>query len=220
MAGYIFSLNDARLTALPSGALWWSHRGILCVSDLHFGKSDRIARRGGALLPPYETRDTLERLETDILRNNPQTVICLGDSFDDLAASEEMDAEDHLCLTSLMAGRNWIWIAGNHDPGPIGIGGSHKSEIAVGPLHFRHIADLAKTAEVSGHFHPKARLSAKGRGMSRPCFLLDNHRLIMPAYGTYTGGLRSDSAALAALMEQDAVAILTGKTSVAIPMPR
>jgi len=131
-----------------------------------------------------------------------------------------MDAEDHLCLTSLMAGRNWIWIAGNHDPGPIGIGGSHKSEIAVGPLHFRHIADLAKTAEVSGHFHPKARLSAKGRGMSRPCFLLDNHRLIMPAYGTYTGGLRSDSAALAALMEQDAVAILTGKTSVAIPMPR
>lgn len=215
-----FTLNNARLTALPSGALWWSERGVLCVSDLHFGKSNRIARRSGSLLPPYETSETLERLEADILRNNPQMVICLGDSFDDLAAFEEMDHTDHLWLTSLMAGRHWVWISGNHDPGPVDISGSHVNEISLGPLVFRHITVAGTCGEVSGHFHPKARINSKGRSLSRPCFLLDQERLILPAYGTYTGGLRSDSAALKAIMRTDAVAILTGKIAVKLPMPR
>jgi uncharacterized protein len=218
MRTYEFSFHNANLTALPSGALWWAKAGLLCVSDLHFGKSSRIARKGGTLLPPFENADTLARLEKDILTRNPQTIICLGDSFDDLAAFEEMEVEDHNWLTCLMAGRKWIWIEGNHDPGPVDIGGTHVGSFRAGPLTFRHIADPDEMGEVSGHFHPKSRLIAKGRSISRPCFLIDERRIILPAYGSYTGGLRSDAPVLNELMSPKSIAVLTGKSATAMPM--
>jgi DNA ligase-associated metallophosphoesterase len=204
------------LTLLPSGGLFWPARKLLAVSDLHLGKSERLARRGGALLPPYETQATLEKLDRDLDRTGAEIVICLGDSFDDLTAAGSLAEDLRLWLTRLIAGRDWTWITGNHDPGPIDIGGTHRAELTLAPFTFRHIADPAETAEISGHYHPKARLA----GQSRPCFLMDANRLILPAYGTYTGGLRSDDPTLTALMAEDALAILTGPRVLAIPMPR
>ncbi len=220
MSGTAFSLAGETLTALPSGALLWPAQRLLTVSDLHLGKSDRIARRTGTLLPPYETRDTLARLDADITAHAPDIVICLGDSFDDLTAAETLPPEEALTLTRLMAGRRWIWVEGNHDPGPLALGGTHLAEARLGPLTFRHIADPAATAEVSGHYHPKATLAAKGQRVTRPCFLLDTSRVILPAYGTYTGGLHSHAPALIALMAPDARAILLASPPRAIPMPR
>ncbi|EEW24429.1 ligase-associated DNA damage response endonuclease PdeM [Rhodobacter ferrooxidans] len=216
MSGYGFSLAGQALVALPSGALHWPAQGLLCVSDLHFGKSDRLARRGGALLPPYETRATLARLDADLEATAARQVICLGDSFDDLDAADRLEDSDALWLTRLMAGRDWTWIAGNHDPGPLALGGSLRAEVRLQTLTFRHIADLGTTGEVSGHYHPKARLA----GQARPCFLLDDTRLILPAYGAYTGGLRSDDAVLTTLMGPKALAVLTGRRALALPMPR
>ncbi len=214
MNGHDFTLADARLCALPSGALHWPAHATLIVSDLHFGKSTRLARRGGGLLPPYDTQATLTRLEADITRTAPRHVLCLGDSFDDLQAETEMDEADRLWLTRLMAGRDWTWIVGNHDPGPLSLAGSHRDTVHLGPLTFRHIADPAQTAEVSGHYHPKARLA----GQSRPCFLLNQHRLILPAYGAYTGGLRASAPVFATLMGPKALALLTGRRVIAMPM--
>lgn len=211
---HAFTLAGETLHALPSGALHWPAQSLLCVSDLHFGKSERLARRGGALLPPYETRATLEKLEADIDRTAPAQVICLGDSFDDLAAADGLEEAARLRLARLMAGRDWTWIEGNHDAGPVDIGGTHRATVTLGPLTFRHIADPSQSAEISGHYHPKARL----KGTSRPCFLLDALRLILPAYGTYTGGLRTDDADLQALMQKGALAILTGPRALPIPM--
>ena len=216
MTSYQFTLNGTTLTALPSGALYWPAQNLLAVSDLHFGKAERIARRGGTLLPPFDTSETLSRLDADIAATNPASVICLGDSFDDLDAANALSDANHLWLAKLMAGRDWTWIMGNHDPGPINLGGSHKAEITLGPLAFRHIADPKQTAEISGHFHPKARIA----GQSRACFLLDHARLIMPAYGVYTGGLWCDHPALTALMAKTALAILTGPRAIPMPMPR
>ncbi|NBE07779.1 ligase-associated DNA damage response endonuclease PdeM [Paragemmobacter ruber] len=210
---HAFTLSGETLHALPSGALYWPARRLLCVSDLHLGKSERLARRGGALLPPYETRETLHRLEAEVDRTAPATVICLGDSFDDLAAVRGLEDEARLRLARLMAGRDWTWIEGNHDAGPVEIGGTHRAQMTLGPLTFRHIADAAQTGEISGHYHPKARL----KGTTRPCFLLDGDRLILPAFGTYTGGLPTDAAALKGLLRQGALAILTGPR--ALPMP-
>lgn len=204
------------LHLLPSGGLYWPARKTLTVSDLHLGKSERLARRGGALLPPYETQATLEKLDRDLDFTRAETVICLGDSFDDLAAADGIEDASRLWLARLMAGKQWIWITGNHDPGPIEIGGTHRAELTLQPFTFRHIAEPGKSAEISGHYHPKARLA----GQSRPCFLADAARLIMPAYGVYTGGLRSHDAALTTLMAKDALAILTGPRILAIPMPR
>ena len=212
---YEFTLGPATLYALPSGALYWPDQHLLCVSDLHFGKSERLARRGGALLPPYETRATLDRLDADIEATSARHVVCLGDSFDDLAAADSLDGADQLWLTRLMAGRVWTWIEGNHDAGPTALGGSHRGELAIGALAFRHIA-TPKTPEISGHYHPKARLAGK----AYRCFLIDANRVIMPAYGAYTGGLWADDPVLAGQMAPNSIAVLTGSTAIPIPMPR
>ncbi len=220
MNGCPFTLFGARLTALGSGALYWPDAGLLCVSDLHLGKSERIARRGGASLPPYDTRDTLTRLAADIALTDPRTVICLGDSFDDLGAAMALPEAERLWIARLQAGRQWVWIEGNHDPGPIDLGGSHLAELPFPPLTFRHMAQPGAQGEVSGHYHPKASVHARGRSISRPAFLFDRDRVILPAYGTYTGGLRSQSEVLCRLMRAETCAILTGPAPVAIPMPR
>jgi DNA ligase-associated metallophosphoesterase len=215
MNAYEFRLGGVTLRALPSGALHWPGQGLLCVSDLHFGKAERLARRGGALLPPYDTEATLARLDSDLEATGARQVICLGDSFDDLAAAEALPDAARLWLLRLTAGRDWTWILGNHDPAPQDFGGSHRAAHRLDGLTFRHIA-TADTAEVSGHYHPKASVA----GRSRPCFLLDAQRLILPAYGSYTGGLASHDPVLTGLMGADALAILTGARALAVPMPR
>jgi hypothetical protein len=213
-----FHFAGTTLCALGSGALWWPHHATLCVSDLHLGKSDRIARRAAQLVPPYETRDTLERLAADIAATGAHQVVCLGDSFDDLDAARALDEADRREIAGLQAGRTWVWIEGNHDPGPVDMGGMHRNALAMPPLVFRHIATTDGMAEVSGHYHPKVMLPARGRMISRRAFLYDERRLILPAYGTYTGGLRSDDAALRAIMDDDTTAILTGAVLHAIPL--
>jgi DNA ligase-associated metallophosphoesterase len=215
-----FTLAGARLHALPSGALWWPETSLLCVSDLHLGKSERIARGGGAPLPPYDTRDTLNRLAADLDQWPARIVVCLGDSFDDLGAARALPEEERLWIARLQAGRRWVWIEGNHDPGPVEMGGTHLSELPLAPLSFRHIAQSGASGEISGHYHPKATLHTRGRAISRPAFLIDSDRVILPAYGTYTGGLRSHDQVLARLMRPEALAVLTGRSAVAVPMPR
>jgi len=215
MNGYVFIFAGATLVALPSGALHWPDAHLLVVSDLHLGKSDRMARRGGALLPPYETRATLARLGADLAATGAASVLCLGDSFDDGAACDAMEGDDRQQLSALMAGRIWTWVLGNHDPAPLALGGDHVAEATVGALTFRHIATPA-LAEVSGHYHPKTKVG----GRAHRCFLLDADRLILPAYGAYTGGLFCEEPALTALMQPTALAILTGNQAQPVPMPR
>ena len=213
------TLHGATLRAMGSGALYWPDQRVLVVSDLHLGKSERTARRGGTMLPPYETRDTLGRLDTDIDATDPATVICLGDSLDDNAARAGLDEGEALWIARLQAGRDWIWVAGNHDPAPSDLGGRSVARMMVGDLTFRHIATPAP-GEVTGHYHPKARLSLRGKSVSRACFLCDGRHLILPAYGTYTGGLDWTAPPLAALMGKGARAILTGPHPCMVPVPR
>ncbi|MEH6644826.1 ligase-associated DNA damage response endonuclease PdeM [Sulfitobacter sp.] len=220
MNGYEFTLSGAPLKALGSGALWWPIESLLVVSDLHLGKSERIARRGGTSLPPYDTRDTLNRLAADLALTHARTVVCLGDSFDDLVAAEALPEEERQWIFHLQTGRRWVWIEGNHDPGPVEFGGAHLAELPLPPLTFRHIAQAGASGEISGHYHPKATLQARGRNITRAAFLIDSNRVILPAYGTYTGGLQSRTPVLGDLMRPEAIAVLTGPNPTPIPMPR
>ena len=213
MNTYRFSFCDIACSALPSGALHLPDHGVLCVSDLHLGKSERIARRSGVMLPPCEVAETLQKLEADMAITQPRQIICLGDSFDDLVAAASLDEDTRLWLARLQAGKDWIWIEGNHAPGPIDLGGTHRNEVAVSGLTFRHIATSAP-AEVSGHYHPKHRVT----GRSRPAFLFDQKRMIMPAYGAYTGGLASNTPVLRDLFEGPVTAILTGHKAIPAPV--
>lgn len=220
MNGYDFTLAGARLTALGSGALFWRDKNLLCVSDMHLGKTERRARLGEGNLPPYETHDTLSRLQADLDKTGAGTVICLGDSFDDTQAAESLLDAEKLWIARLQAGRRWIWIEGNHDPGPVDLGGTHLRELPSPPVVFRHIAKPGQSGELSGHYHPKVTLPVRGRVITRPAFLVDADRVILPAYGTYTGGLRSQNGVLTEIMRPEALAILTGTTPRALPMPR
>lgn len=220
MNEYKVSLAGAPLLALGSGALYWPDQDLLCVSDLHLGKAERRARLGEAPLPPYETQDTLSRLEKDLKTTGASTVVCLGDSFDDRAAAEALPEAAKIWISALQAGRRWIWIEGNHDPGPVDLGGTHLSELPLPPLTFRHIARDGQSGEISGHYHPKTTLNLRGRTITRPAFLVDTDRVIMPAYGTYTGGLRSHAPELQRIMRTEAIAVLTGPVPHAAPMPR
>jgi uncharacterized protein len=214
MNGYAFPFGPATLTALPGKALFWPDHSLLVVSDLHLGKSERLARRGGALLPPYDTTATLTRLSDDLEATEARAVICLGDSFDDSAAGDAIAEEDRLWLARLMAGRDWTWITGNHDPGQVNIGGTHRAEVMLEGVVFRHIAGQCNGPEISGHYHPKIRLA----GQSRACFITDGRRLILPAYGVYTGGLWCDDPAIAGLFGPGAIAVMTGSRAVVVPL--
>lgn len=216
-----FTLAGSVLTALPSGALWIGAERLLAVSDLHLGKTERVARLGGALLPPYEVAETLDRLDAAVSTLAPRTVVLLGDSFDDGAAARAMPEEIAERINRLAAGRKLIWIAGNHDPGPTDLPGSHMQAFRAGPLVFRHIAKAdAEPGEISGHYHPKARLRIRGQMIARPCFLADPVRVILPAFGTYTGGLDAGHPDLARLLGPDAVMLMTGRRVTALPYRR
>lgn len=217
MNAHSFSFSGATLDARPDRSLYWPAENLLVVSDLHLGKSERMARRGGALLPPYETRETLDRLDAAIEATRARTVICLGDSFDDLDAVLSLSEEETAHLTRLQAGRRWVWIEGNHDPGPLDLGGTHLAELRIGPLLFRHIHS-GGTGEVSGHYHPKLRIP--GTSAARPCFLYDLTALILPSFGAYTGGLSAKAAPLATLMGPEAIAIVTGRKCSPVPLSK
>jgi uncharacterized protein len=184
------------LVADLAGALYWPEEGLLVVSDLHLEKGSAFAARG-VLMPPYDTATTLERLSGLLARYAARIVVALGDNFHDGGGPARLARGDRAHLLELQRGRDWVWIAGNHDPDPReGIGGAFTRSLALGPLTFRHEpAARGKTGmsdcdgEIAGHLHPAARIVQRGRAQTRKCFATDGGRLVMPAFGAYTGGL-------------------------------
>mgnify|MGYP000880100625 CR=1 FL=1 len=211
---YSFEFAGQRLEARASGALFWPARRWLIVADLHFGKSERMARRGGPLLPPYEVAETLDRLQAEIWATLPQAVVSLGDGFDDDAAGQALP--DPVCdrLRAMAQGRGWLWIGGNHDPAPVGarLPGDSLPEWRDG-LVLRHQA--GQGPDVSGHYHPCIRLA----GERRRCFLIGCDHLILPAFGAYTGGLIADDPALARLVPEG-IAVACGPRALPLPIRR
>jgi uncharacterized protein len=190
------AIADVTFLADLSGALFWQEQRLLVVSDLHLEKGSSFAARG-VLLPPYDTVATLSRLAAVIARHDPRMVIALGDSFHDRNAHERLSAPNREALTAMQMRRDWIWISGNHDPElPSDLGGVVASEVAIGPIVFRH-EPTGAAGEIAGHLHPKARVPTRGRSIERRCFACDGERAVMPAFGAYTGGLSIRDAAFA-----------------------
>lgn len=216
MNGVELRLAGATLVARGTGALFWPARRVLAVADLHLGKAARLAARGGALLPPYEAQETLNRLEAEIHATGAAVVICLGDSFD--SPDPALPEAQMRRVAALAEAFHFTWIAGNHDPFPPGLPGLAAESFDLGALSFRHIARPGAQSEISGHYHPKARLDLGGRRISRPCFLADEARVILPAFGAYTGGLDCTDPALTGLMQPGARAVLTGPTPRDLPL--
>lgn len=183
-------LAGERAICDPRGALYFPALDLLSVSDLHLEKGSSFARRG-VLLPPYDTAATLRNLQGVIADYEPATVISLGDSFHDTEGSDRMPAPFRDQIETMAAGRDWYWVTGNHDPlPPQGLPGDTVDEIAIGGLVFRHEPSAGTTeGEIAGHLHPCARIVQRGRSVRRRCFASDGRRMIMPAFGAFTGSL-------------------------------
>jgi DNA ligase-associated metallophosphoesterase len=185
-----FSFAGHALAALPQGALFWPARRALIVADLHFEKASWFARTG-QMLPPYDSLATLAELSALVAATDPAEIWCLGDSFHDSAGCERLPATARATLTDLTRRHRWIWIAGNHDRDLLDrCGGEVMAEAVVDGLVLRHEADPAEPRpELSGHFHPKLRVTVRGRCVARRCFVATGTKLILPAFGALTGGL-------------------------------
>ena len=194
------TLAGTALLADPGGAIYWAAEKLLIVADLHLEKGSAFAARG-VLLPPYDTATTLARLARLIEHYAPRAVVALGDSFHDGGGPARMDEVSRARLQALQRGRDWIWIAGNHDPDPAqNIGGCFADVLAVGALTFRHQPSPQQSeGEIAGHLHPLARVARRGRAVSRRCFATDGGRLVMPAFGAYAGGLNIRDRAIVSL---------------------
>ncbi len=179
--------------ALPAGAIYWPARRALLLADLHFEKASWFAQFG-QMLPPYDTLETLAGIEALVARTRAAEIWCLGDSFHDSAGCHRLSDEAQARLRTLTGGCDWTWITGNHDRIVAShCGGRVVDEAVVDGLVLRHEADPADTRpELSGHFHPKLRVKVRGRSIARRCFIATDTKLILPAFGSLTGGLDAD----------------------------
>jgi DNA ligase-associated metallophosphoesterase len=196
----------------PAGALVWPRLALLAVADLHLEKGSACARQGN-LVPPWDSRITLDRFATLIKTHRPKTVVSVGDAFHDDHAATRLHTTEAQLLAAIAQSVRLVWVCGNHDPSPpAGIQGECRNHLALGPLLFRHQAQPGATGEISGHFHPKARITTRAGEITRPCFIADLARIILPSFGAYTGGLNVENPAIASLFPDGAEAFLLGRT--------
>jgi DNA ligase-associated metallophosphoesterase len=176
--------------AMPEAALYWPAQRALLVADLHFEKASWYARFG-QFLPPHDSQATLDVIEGLVERTGAQAVWSLGDSFHDADGAARLDPRARDRLHALTQRVDWLWITGNHDVGVAAMpGGRRIGQAQIAGIWLRHEAEADDPApEISGHFHPKLRLSLRGRHVSRRCFVGSATKLILPALGALTGGL-------------------------------
>ncbi|WP_243453827.1 ligase-associated DNA damage response endonuclease PdeM [Sandaracinobacteroides saxicola] len=187
---------------LPCGALFWPAESALLVADLHLEKASWLASHGQPL-PPYDSLDTLQRLASTLAATAATRLFALGDSFHDPDGPGRLPGDAVMLLDRLLRQLDWTWVGGNHDGlAPGRLGGRVVEEARLAGVSLRHIADPAEGgAEISGHWHPKVRIALRtGRQVSRRCFALSANKLVLPAYGSLTGGLRVDDRAFRAAM--------------------
>ena len=170
--------------------MFWPAQGALLVADQHFEKASWYARFG-QFLPPHDSAATLDMIEALVARTGARAIWSLGDSFHDADGAARLDPRARARLQALTERLDWLWITGNHDVGVAQMpGGRRAVEAEVDGVWLRHEADPADPRpEISGHFHPKLRVSLRGRMVARRCFVASATKLILPAFGALTGGL-------------------------------
>jgi len=169
----------------------------LCVADLHFEKASFLQMNGYVPLPTYDTRDSLRRLAKLVEDYAPKCVVALGDSFHDIDADRRLSKTDCDRLNQIVDSvEDFVWILGNHDPDiPNGVRGRREDHAQIGAFLMTHHPHEPGDGCVNlcGHYHPKIRVSTKGGKVSGPCFAISAERIILPSFGTFTGGLNVDT---------------------------
>ena len=194
-----FSFAGEEMALAAGQALYWPREQALLVADLHLEKASFYARFG-QMLPPYDSRETLGRVAEAVRQTGARRVFCLGDNFHDAGGAQRLETHAAGMLDALIRMTDWVWVAGNHDLGHVP-SGTAVDELELGGIVLRHEALPGELRpELSGHFHPKLKISLRGRSVVRPCAVVSETKLILPAFGALTGGMdAADPAIIAAL---------------------
>ena len=201
-------------------ALFWPEHRMLLVADLHLEKASSFASRG-QMLPPYDSLATLEELAILAQQFGVSAIMCLGDNFHDDAGEARLNGKAAELLRALTKRYSWTWITGNHDPALEALWGGHSvTEQSIDEIMLRHQADPDFAGpEMSGHFHPKLRISGHHHSIPRRCFIASTNKLIFPAFGALTGGMDANEAAILAqpslLSSGTAEALISTRTRLA-----
>lgn len=219
MVPFLFAGREMRL--VQGRALYWPQENALLVADLHLEKASYFARHG-QMLPPYDSRETLERVAEALRISGARRVYCLGDNFHDDEGVDRLEAHAAGMLAALTRVTDWLWITGNHDSGLAnGLGGAVAEEAVIGGINLRHQARNGTTdIEMSGHFHPRLSVTVRGRRVVRPCAVRSERRLILPAFGALTGGMdAASSEILTALQPAHAIDAIAAAGDRAVEFP-
>ncbi len=205
------AIGGVDATLRPSGALWLAEARALVVADLHLEKGSAYASRG-QMLPPYDTRETLGRLEAEVALLSPAMVVLLGDTFHDRKSEDRLADDDAARLRALARASTLVWVVGNHDAdGPRTLPGETADELSLQGLTLRHEPQAGlQPGEVSGHLHPAAKVRGSHGSVRRRCFITDAERLILPAFGAYAGGLNVRDSAFGGLFVRAPLAAALG----------
>ncbi len=194
----------------PSGVVLWEKNHMAIVSDLHLEKGSHFAKRG-FFLPPYDSQETLTRLLKVLDENNVRNLIILGDSFHDSFGYGRLSTHAQLLFKQLHQFHP-VWIKGNHDADFVPPGFLHYDSFELEQIVFRHQAVPDTAHEISGHFHPKVFL--KNARLQRDCFIADDKKLILPAFGSYTGGLSVENSEIRSLFNANCTVYPLGENRV------
>lgn len=191
----------------PQRALYWPRRNALLLADLHLGKGDAFRSRGMAI-PSGSSAADLARLSELLRVTGAEELWVLGDLVHgpisaELARLGQRWREAHPAL-------RWLLVRGNHDrhaPRMPEAWRLQEASVAIrDSLLLAHAPDdvLHATAgsendstpfSIVGHVHPAVRLTGGADSLRAPAFWLRPQQLVLPAFGSFTGGQRVNASA-------------------------
>jgi len=194
----VVNFSDQEFELHSCGGIFWPSQKIYIISDLHFEKGSSYSPFG-SFLPPYDTSETLEKLAYSCEKIRPETILFLGDVYHDKMSESRMNKQDWDAWNKILTDYQIIWVEGNHDPNSAPENIDNHIEYKREKIHFRHVAENDTFAEISGHYHPVVEINHKQQKIRRPCFIVSENKIILPSYGTFTGGLNVEDDAFAEL---------------------
>ena len=182
------NFGNEEFHAYPNKSLYWKRLNTLIVSDLHIGKSISYAKNK-QFLPPYDTKEILNKIFVSLDKIKPSNLIIVGDLLHDVFSILSLKDQDHKNLSHYMKNTDFIWIKGNHDKNIQIEGFKNFTNYKIDKFLFTHIPIETSLFQICGHYHPKVKISHRGKTIFKTSFVHNEKIFILPSFGILTGGL-------------------------------
>ena len=180
--------------------LWLKKEKILVVSDFHLGYEEMLKEKG-ILVPRFQLKDILGRLEKILNEVKPKKIIINGDLKHEFGKILSQEWRDVLRLVDFLLEHceELIFVKGNHDLflGPIAgkRGVRVVKDYLVGDKLICHGDKIKKTAAktvIIGHEHPAIVLKEKEKSEKYECFLKgkwkNKNLIVIPSFNPLMKG--------------------------------